>query len=87
VQAADYFRQYGGLIIDGQRIIYVNGFHRLLTEGERRWDRHNPSLTWRDVAVRVCDGGPIVFGVEYNPRSGEFSNFAFNEDLARRVSP
>ena len=74
----DYYRQYGGLVIAGQRIIYVSGFHRRLIEHNPMMTPRNPTLTWRDVAMQVCDGGPIVFGVEYNPRTRVFAHFAFN---------
>jgi hypothetical protein len=73
--ATDYYRQYGGLIIDGRRLIYVNGFHKHLAKGRIARDS---SRTWRDYPVQVCDGGPIVFGAEYDPATREFSHFEFN---------
>jgi hypothetical protein len=66
---ASYIRQYGGLVIGGHRIIYTHGF----TPSE-----HNPNDIWRTQFYDICDGGPITFGVEYDPATREFSNFAFN---------
>ena len=68
--AADYYRQYGGLVVGGKQIIYVNGFHRRLmaTDG----------ANWLTRAVLICDGGIIAFGVEYDPATGTFSHFTFN---------
>jgi hypothetical protein len=69
ISASDYRRQYGGLIVGGRRIIYVNGF---------RPDDDNELDTWRTWPMAICDGGPVQFGVEYDVASGEFANFAFN---------
>jgi hypothetical protein len=92
----DYYRQYGGLVIRGKRVIYVNGFYKgLLNDDGPHVDPvddglpHSPAVmerlrlarihhTWADSAMRVCDSGAIVFGVEYDPETGAFANFAFN---------
>jgi hypothetical protein len=62
-------RQYGGIVVSGHKLIYVNGFsaNSSLAEGN-----------WRRDAVRVCDGGPNFFGVEYDPANRSFTDFAFN---------
>ena len=44
--AANYFRQYVGLVVGGRRVIYINAFHQ--TVG---------ATSWRDVPVVICDGG------------------------------
>lgn len=70
--AADYYRQYGGFVVNGRQIIYVNGFYRgVLT----------PGSNWLSQAVLICDGGIMAFGVEYDPATGVFSHFAFNGHL------
>ena len=69
MSVADYHRQYGGLIVDGRRIIYVNGF---------RLGQYDDLEAWRSFPHTICDGGPIMFGVEYDPASQQFENFAFN---------
>jgi hypothetical protein len=72
--AADYYRQYGGLVVNGRQIIYVNGFYRglLLTA---------PQTAWLTRPELICDGGIIAFGIEYDPATGAFNHFAFNGHL------
>ena len=71
-QPTDYYRQYGGLIIRGQRIIYVNAFNRYVVEHSK------PIDAWKTKAVAICDGGELVFGVEYDPESKTLSEIQFN---------
>jgi hypothetical protein len=68
----DYLRQYGGLIVDGRRVIVINGF-----QASAAGDLD----TWRSFPMVICDGGPIMFGAEYDPETREFRNFAFNGAL------
>lgn len=70
VQPAAYYRQYGGLIVGGRRLIYVNGARNAVVHGD-----------WRTNAISICDGGALAFGVEYDPASGTFAHFAFNGRL------
>lgn len=71
-----YYRQYAGFVIGGKRIIYVNGVDERAIDADPSPAFH-PS-NWRTYAVQICDGGPITFGVEYDPATRTFSNFAFN---------
>ena len=73
-----YYRQYAGYVIGGKRIIYVNG----VDEGavEREPDPAHP-FDWRTQGIQICDGGTITFGVEYDPATRQFSNFAFNGSI------
>lgn len=68
-----YYRQIAGYIVGGRRIIYVNGIDEVLIR-----ERPNPMFDWRRDPVMICDGGAITFGVEYDPATRQFSNFAFN---------
>ena len=70
VQPGAYYRQYGGLIVTGRRIIYVNGARNVVTQAD-----------WRTAAISICDGGALAFGVEYDPATGRFANFTFNGHL------
>jgi hypothetical protein len=72
-----YYRQYFGLIVDGHRIVYVNGFHEVYLKMEAR-ARVAASQNWRSKAVNVCDGWPMFFGAEYDPASGRIEHFRFN---------
>lgn len=75
----DFVRQYGGFIIHGQKIIYMNAFPQSLIGDEKRFNEHNENKRnlHRD-AVGVCDGGPSFFCVEYDPETKAFSHFEFN---------
>lgn len=68
-------RQYAGFVIGRRRIVYVNGFTKEETEPPFPGA---PAFDWRRKAMSVCDGGPVFFGVEYDPATGTFANFAFN---------
>ena len=70
VQPGAYYRQYGGLIVAGRHIIYVNGARNAVVQGD-----------WRNTAISICDGGALAFGVEYDPASGTFSHLEFNGQL------
>jgi hypothetical protein len=73
----DYYRQYAGFIINGRRVIYVNGFDRSTL------DHPNPDhpFDWRTQALGICDGGMITFGAEYDAETHQVTKFAFNGAL------
>jgi hypothetical protein len=86
-EPSTYYRQYGGLIIGGRRIVYVNGFHRQIVDNaveNVRHGGHADPTKWRRQAALICDGGAITFGVEYDPAARTFANFYFNGGLGRR---
>lgn len=60
-------RQYVGLIRNGRRFIYGNFLPKGVLQGR------SPA-----ELVIVCDGGPAMFGVEYDVDAGRFSHVAFN---------
>jgi hypothetical protein len=70
LQPAAYYRQYGGLVVNGRHIIYVNGVRNAVVRGD-----------WRGSAISICDGGQLAFGVEWDPATGSFAHFAFNGAL------
>jgi hypothetical protein len=70
-----YYRQYAGFVIGGHRVIYVNGVDESAIEHDT--NSQHP-FDWRTQPILICDGGPITFGVEYDPATRQFSNFAFN---------
>jgi len=79
---ANYHRQYGGLVIGGRRIVYVNAFRSSLLNSSPMTPR-DPTRTWRNYPMRLCDGGPSAFGAQYNPDTGQISNFQFDGSLIR----
>lgn len=77
----DYYRQIAGFVIGGRRVIYVNGVHRGAVEDSPVVTPRDLRRTWRDYPIQICDGGSVTFGVEYDPATRQFSNFAFNGAL------
>lgn len=73
----EYYRQVVGFVIRGRRVVYVNGVH---SDAVERVNPNHP-FDWRTQAHLICDGGTITFGVEYDPATGQFSNFAFNGSI------
>lgn len=71
---AVYHRQYAGLVMNGRRIIYVNGFVQSPEMAEATGD----TTRWRELPTQVCDGGEAFFGVEYDPATRRFRNLHFN---------
>ena len=61
-----YRRQYHGMIEDGRRMLYVNGF----------CGQDHPA--WRTRHVTVYDGGPCYFGAGYDPVLRRGQDFGVN---------
>jgi hypothetical protein len=70
-----YYRQYFGLVVDGHRIVYVNGFHEVYLKLEGRVPR---GQNWRIKAVNACDGWTLFFGAEYDLVSRQIQHLRFN---------
>ena len=60
------YRQYIPVIVAGRKWIYVNAFCGIEVSG------------WRTRFVTICDGGESVWGVLYDPATGEFSDLEVN---------
>lgn len=60
-----HYRQYVGYTVDGQRMIFINGFCE--SPGD-----------WRSQPVFVLDGGDCYFGATFNVETGELTSFSFN---------
>jgi hypothetical protein len=83
-----YYRQYVGILRDGRRVIYVNGFHRNYVH---RYLSYNDTVhgkrveqdtaEWRINPVSVCDGGTAYFGIEYDLTTRRFGPLHFNAKL------
>ncbi len=61
-----YRRQYGGVLIDDQPVIYTFFF------------RTNMDLDWQQQWILVDDGGASFFGVLYDVSTGEFLDLSVN---------
>jgi hypothetical protein len=75
-KVSDYYRQYGGLVVGGEKIIYVNGFHRELLDSLPDFPTH--AMFWRTSPVEGCDGGLFLFGAEYDPSTRHVRSIRFN---------
>jgi len=62
-----YFRQYIGLVVGGERVVYINAFKSAVGHP-----------TWRVSPVGVCDGGSDYWGALYHPESRRFDELAIN---------
>lgn len=69
--AQKYFRQYAGVVRNGRRLIYVNGFMQPPANGP-------DGLDWKHTPVIACDGGTSFWGVLYDPATRVFTQLAFN---------
>jgi hypothetical protein len=82
----DYYRQYSGIVLNGRKVIYVNGFHSneiTFLPGEERAAAAMPLAFrdpdgWRQHPLMVCDGGAYFFGAIYDPESSKVLEFEFN---------
>ena len=60
------------MIRDGRRFIYGNFFP--IEEGIGQFD-------WRTKPTRICDGGPVFFGVEFDVAAQRFTRIDFNGSI------
>jgi hypothetical protein len=79
----DYYRQYAGAIIGGRPMVYISAFHRFVFESARAkpdLDRMTHATEWRTraIGVTLCDGGPMYWGAEFDPATGEADNVLFS---------
>jgi hypothetical protein len=75
---AEYHRQYGGLVVSGRRIVYLNAFHESYLKLGLGLRPPRPAPDWRQVAVNVCDGWTSYFGAEFDVGSGTITAIIFN---------
>jgi len=61
-------RQYVGVVIHGQQLIYINAFRLPTTQQVK------PATE----AIQACDGGNMFWGALYDPQTGAFSQIAVN---------
>ena len=70
-----YYRQYAGFFRDGGRVLYVNAIAEEEIVGF-------PDRSWRDRAVRSCDGGTLALGAVFDLRNDEFDFLEFDGTYA-----
>ncbi len=63
----DYYRQYFGYVVDGERYIYGNFFCEIPSE-----------FNWRNTLLDVMDGGDCYFQVQYRVQDGAITALTIN---------
>ncbi len=63
-----WVRQYVGIVRGGKRFVYGN----YAPAGG------NFTTGWRGQPINICDGGPALFGAEYDVEMDAISHLAFN---------
>jgi hypothetical protein len=91
-EVRDYYRQYAGVHLKGQKLILINGFHGSHVESMTAWlaQPHSESELhdfptrahgkdfWHFVPVQVLDGGKYYFEAFYDPVDGRIVRFQFH---------
>ena len=67
--------QYLGVIIKGQKYIYINAF----PSGSESWYKDH-EIDLSKNALIICDGGSSYWGVLYDRRKRRFFSLSFNGD-------
>lgn len=62
------YRQYAGLVVDGERLIYINSFCKEFTD-------------WQSNVIIVMDGGPCFWNAIYNVTTGEVEHLYVNRSI------
>lgn len=76
----NYYRQYGGVVVWGRHLIYVNGFHRSYVDRQFELPRFPDARArdWRRDPAMVCDGGRHYFGALFDPEANFLIDVEFN---------
>lgn len=91
-----YYRQYIGIVRDGRRLVYVNGFHEgyidMVMRSYEQSPNRRPGRTiapdfWKHTPVTVCDGGHWFFGITYDPEAHRFGTLEFEHTIDGRLIP
>ena len=68
-----YAFQYIGLIINGEKYIYINAFQIESSDDLTRFYKK-----WKTSPVIICDGGDSVWGVLFKLKNKKFSQLSIN---------
>jgi len=61
----DGYRQYTGIIVDGQRKVHINSMCQAFDN-------------WRTTLIEIEDGGPCFWGATFNVETGELESLVVN---------
>jgi hypothetical protein len=82
-RTSDYYRQYGGLVFRGERIVYVNGFHQGLLPLNTRFP--TDALFWQTRPVHFFDAWVRLFAAEYDPAKRRIRSIMFESGCTNRM--
>ena len=66
-----WWRQYVGITSHGRKVVYGNFLPRGPFDDEI-------AKVWKTDAQVICDGGPAIFGVEYDVATKRITHIAHN---------
>ena len=69
-----YYRQYIGIIINGQKFIYINAFYPDYGNSYKNSDKNY----WHNHVINICDGGIVAWGCEYDVSKKKFIKLSVN---------
>ena len=75
----EYYRQYIGLTIDGDRVLYIHAFK----PPPNGLPIEQTLPTWRTKYVWICDGGQDSWGLRYHLKNQKFTNFEINATFGK----
>lgn len=81
IMGSDYHLQYFGIIVEGDRLLYINGIHQVLVTSMLR----KPEQELADAPVVVCDAGRGAFQTEYNLLTGQLGRIRFESSYGGRL--
>ena len=70
-----YGYQYVGVIVNGEKYIYINAFDIESSEMFLNSD------DWKTKPLIICDGGPSYWGVLYNIKKKKFKDLSMNGSI------
>ncbi len=74
----EFYRQYIGVEVSGQKFLLVNAFHQTHTDPENYSGIMHFYGYWEHTPVRVFDGGSHYWMVDFNLKTKKFENTQVN---------
>lgn len=73
IRGSDYHIQYFGIVVEGRRLLYLNGIHQVLTTNMLR----EPERELADAPVVICDAGKGAFQTYFDLRTEQLGSVRF----------
>lgn len=82
LHTGDYFIQYFGIVKQGRKLVFINGFHRAVVQASAI-----DSGGWRHAPVIVCDSGRGAFQTEYDVETSRLNALRFFSSYGGSAPP